>query len=56
MKSFKLKKKEPSNKKIYLAGGIKTPFEKPVFHHVVFFKINKPKKYTPKQLFFKKQV
>ena len=51
MKSYKIKKRS-DNKKIYLAGGIKTQFAKPQLPLVVFFKINKPNRYNPRQIKF----
>lgn len=52
MKSFKIKKNSTGNKKIYLAGGIKTPFKKPKLPLFMFFKINKPNRYKQKQIYF----
>lgn len=53
MKSYKITKRTGERKRIYLDGGIKTPFKKPVIPLFVFFKINKPQKYKPKQLIVK---
>lgn len=53
MRSYKITKRTGERKQIYLDGGIKTPFKKPVFPHVVFFKVNKPQKYKSKQLIVK---
>ena len=44
MKSFRIKKNEV-RRRIYLAGGVKSPFRKPELPLRVFFRVHKPNEY-----------